>query len=220
MVEDKLTFQISGVFSSTDKGCEGSVLLHKDFLGKIKRDEGRSTYHIAKIDDPSAVALVSGTIDQNLANYTKPTRTQSERAAKEREMQDFIEIRRMFSGMLIATILVSVLGAANSVSMSVRERMREIGIMRSLGLRQTQVMVILAAEPVLIGLCGGTAGLAGVLGLLSVAKSLGGMVPLVLGLKFSLIGMGIALAIGFLGAIVPSYRASRTGIVDSLRFVD
>jgi len=135
-------------------------------------------------------------------------------------MNDFLEIRRMLSGMLMATILVSVLGAANSVSITVRERMREVGIMRSLGLRKGHILMILMGEPILLATAGGAFGLVAAMVLLASARSLGGMVPLTLGSKYSLIGIGIALAIGILGSLVPSYRASRARIVDSLRFVD
>jgi putative ABC transport system permease protein len=220
MNEDRLAFQVSGIFESSDKTYEGGVLLHKGYLEKIKRDEGKSTYLLLNVDGPSSVAPVSGFIDEHLANYPKPTKTQSERAAKERQMQDFLEIRRMLSGMLVATILVSLLGAANSVSIAVRERMREVGILRSLGLRKGQVLMILAGEPVLISLASGILGLGAAMALLSSAKSLGGMVPLVLSPKYAAVGMGVALLIGVLGALLPSLRASRTKIVDSLRFVD
>jgi ABC-type antimicrobial peptide transport system permease subunit len=80
--------------------------------------------------------------------------------------------------------------------------------------------MILAGEPVLISLASGILGLGAAMALLSSAKSLGGMVPLVLSPKYAAIGMGVALLIGVLGAVLPSRRASRTKIVDSLRFVD
>ncbi len=220
LVEDRLTFQVAAIFESTDKSYEGGVLLHKDFLAKLKRDEGRSTYLIVALSDPSAVSAVSKSIDGTLANYPKPTTTQSERAAKERELKDFFEIRRMLFGMLLATMVVSMFGAANSVSMSVRERTREVGILRSLGLRKTHILEILLGEFTLIAAVGGLVGLAAASALLASEKTLGGTVPLVLSPKYALMGMGIALLIGLMGALVPSLNASRLKIVESLRFVD
>jgi len=220
LLEDRLTFQVAGVFESADKAYESGVLLHKDFLAKLKRDEGRSTYLIVAVRDPGAIAAVSSSIDGALANYPKPTTTQSERAAKERELKDFLEIRRMLFGMLLATIAVSMFGAANSVSMSVRERTREVGILRSLGLRKRHILEILLAESTLVAAAGGLIGLTAASLLLASEKTLGGTVPLVLSPKYALIGMGIALSIGLLGAIVPGLNAARLRIVESLRFVD
>ena len=220
LIEDRLTFQVAGIFSSDDKTYEGGVLVHKDYLSRIKRDEGRSTYLIVTVTGPSAIAAASRTIDSALANFPKPTTTQSEKAAKELELMALGEIRQMLSLMLIATIIVSIFGAANSVSMSVRDRTREVGILRSLGLRKSHIMQILIGESALVALIGGGIGLAAAAALLTSAKSLGGMIPLVLPPAYAIAGMGIALAIGLLGAAVPSLNASRLKIVDSLRLVD
>lgn len=220
LVEDRLTFQIAAVFESEDRSYEGGVLLHKDFLARLKRDQGKSTYLIATVDDARAIPAVSQSIDAALANTPKPTKTQSERAAKEQEMKDFLAVRRMLSAMLLATVVVSVLGAANSVSMSVRERTREVGILRSLGLRRGHILGILVGEAALVAALGGLVGVGAAAALLATAKSLGGLIPLVLGPKYALAGMGIALLVGVTGALVPSVHASRIKIVDSLRFVD
>lgn len=220
LVEDRLTFTVAGIFDSPDKSYEGGVLLHKDFLEKVKRDQGKSTYLIVTVNDANAIPAVSRSIDAALANYPKPTTTQSERAAKERELKEFLAIRRMLSAMLVVTIVVSVFGSANSVSMSIRERTREVGIMRSLGLGRAHILEILVGESVLVAAAGGAIGLAAAAALLATARSLGGMIPLVLGPRHVLAGMAIALLVGLVGAVVPSARAARIKIVDSLRFVD
>ncbi|HLA79479.1 MAG TPA: FtsX-like permease family protein [Vicinamibacteria bacterium] len=220
LVEDGLTLQVAGIFHSADRSYEQGVLVHKPFLARLKRDEGRSTYLIVAVSDPGAVAAVSKSIDGALANYPKPTTTQSERAAKEQEMKDFAEIRRMLSAMLLATIVASVFGAANSVSMSVRERTREVGILRSLGLRRAHVLQILLGESTLVAAAGGLIGLGTAAALLATERSLGGFIPLILSPKYAVLGMGIALLIGLVGALIPSLNASRLAIVESLRFVD
>jgi len=219
-VEDRLTIQVTGIFSSDDKTYEGGVLLHKDYLSKIKRDEGRSTYLIVAVSDPGAVASASRSIDSALATFPKPTTTQSERAAKQLELMALAEIRRMLAVMLVATIIVSIFGAANSVSMSVRDRTREVGILRSLGLRRSHIMQLLIGESALVAAIGGAIGLAAAAALLASAKSLGGMIPLVLPPAYAAGGMGIAIGIGVIGAVVPSVNAARLRVVESLRLVD
>jgi putative ABC transport system permease protein len=220
LVEDRLTFTVAGVFSSTDPSYERTLLLHKSFLAKVKRDEGKSTYLIVQVADPAAVGAASHSIDTALANFPKPTKTQSERAAKEQELKDFTEVRRMLGAMVLATILVSVFGAANSVSMSVRERTREVGILRSLGLRRHHILTILVGEPVLVATAGGALGVAGAAALLASGRSLGGYVPVILGPWTALAGITIAVLIGLAGALLPGVTASRAKIVDTLRTVD
>ncbi|MEW6366219.1 MAG: FtsX-like permease family protein [Acidobacteriota bacterium] len=220
LVEDRLTFTVAGIFRSNDTACDGWLLLHKSYLARVKRDEGKSTYMIVQVRSPGSVAPVSRSIDAALANFPKPTKTQSERAAKEEELKDFVEVRTMLSGMVLATILVSILGAANSVSMSVRERTREVGILRSLGLRKRQILEILLGEFVLVAAVGGGIGIALATALLASGRSLGGYVPVILTPGTALFAMGIAVLIGLLGAIVPGINASRSRIVEALRTLD
>ncbi len=220
LVEDGLTFQVAGIFRNTEGGRQESVVLHKSFLEKLKRDEGRSTFFIVRVSDPDAVDTVSRTIDEAFANSPKPTKTQSEKASREQELKDFSELRRMLSAMVLATILASVFGAANSVSMSVRERTREVGILRSLGLRRADILAIVLGESALVACVGGALGIGAALGLVTVVQSLGGFIPLTLGPWTVAAAIGVAALIGLLGGLLPAARASRLAIVDALRLVD
>jgi putative ABC transport system permease protein len=220
LVEDRLTFAISGIFTSSDKGYETGVLLHKEYLGKLKRDEGKSTFLIVRLADPAAASAVSQSIDAELANSPKPTKTQSERAARERELQDFQEMRRMLGLMIIATVVVSVFGAANGVSMSVRERTREVGILRSLGLRKDHIMSIVIGEAVLVAVGGGAVGVGLAYVLLAADRTLGGMVPLAVPPANLAVAAGASLLVGLLGSLAPAVRATRLSIVDCLKLAD
>ncbi len=219
-LEDGLTLRVAGIFECPDKAFETGLLVHKEFLEKVKRDEGKSTYLVVSVDHASAVSSVSSSIDGTLANYPKATTTQSERVARERELQDFAAIRRMLSALLLVTIVVGMLGAANSVSMSVRERTREVAVLRSLGLRRGHILQILVGESALACGAGGLVGLSAALAFLATAKSLGGMIPIVFGPSQVLAGLAVAFLVGVVGALLPGVNASRIRIVDGLRFVD
>lgn len=219
-LEDRLTLYVAGVFEAPDKSYEAGVLVHKSFLEKVKRDQGKSTFLVVTVDHASAIPAVSRSIDGALANFPKPTTTQSERAARERELQDFLAIRRMLSALLVVTVLVGMLGAANSVSMSIRERTREVGVLRSLGFQRRHILQLLLGESAVVAAAGGALGLTLAVAFLASAKSLGGMVPLVFGPLQVLVGFGIALMTGAVGSLVPSLNASKIEIIDGLRFVD
>lgn len=220
MLEDRLSFTVAGIFAAADKSYETGVLLHKEYLARVKRDEGKSTFFVVRLADPAAMAAVSKAIDTEFANAPKPTKTQSERAARERELQDFREIRRMLGLMVLAAIVVSVFGAANGVSMSVRERTREVGILRSLGLRRGHILQILVGESVLVALAGGAVG-GGLAALLMAGdRTMGGMIPLSFHPSAIVAAAIVSLAIGLAGAILPAVRAARLPIVQALRLTD
>ncbi len=220
MLEDQLTFTVAGIFGAPDKSYETGVLLHKDYLARVKRDEGKSTFFVVRLADPAAMSSVSKAIDTEFANAPKPTKTQSERAARERELQDFREIRRMLGFMVLAAIVVSIFGAANSVSMSVRERTREVGILRSLGIRREHILQILIGESMLVSLGGGAigAGLAALL--MATDRTMGGMIPLAFRPSAVAIAAAVSLVIGVVGAVLPAVRAARLPIVQALRLAD
>jgi putative ABC transport system permease protein len=220
LLEERLTFTIAGIFVSPDKAYESGVLLHKEYLARLKRDEGKSTYLLVSLKDPAAVSAVSLAIDSEFANYPNPTKTQSERAARERELQEFIDIRRMFALMVLATIVVSIFGAANSVSMSVRERTREVGILRSLGLRKEHILGILIGESVSVALVGGAIGMGLSSLLLATDRTMGGMVPLSLRPSTLILAAAVSILVGLVGAVLPAVRATQLSIVDALRLDD
>jgi len=219
MVEG-LTVRVTGIFSSSSAAYEREILVHKRYLGEVMRDQGKSTYLAVKLSDAAAIAPVSRSIDEAFANYPRPTKTQSEKASREQQARDYDAIRAMLAALVLATIIASLFGAANSVSMSVRERTREVGILRSLGFRRVHVLSILLGESVLTALLGGLLGLGAAWLLLSSEKLLSGLVPVVLTLPTAMFGLGMALLVGLLGGLVPAVTASRAAIVNTLRIVD
>jgi putative ABC transport system permease protein len=215
-----LTVTVAGTFVSADKSYDAGVLTHKSYLSRLQRDEGKSTYLVVALNDPGMVSSVSQAIDTELANFPKPTKTQSERASRERELQDFLEIRRMLGLMVAAAVLVSIFGAANSVSMSVRERLREVGILRSLGLNKGQILSILMGESVAISIVGGAVGIGLSALLLATDRTMGGMIPLGLRASALAVAAGASLLIGLTGALLPALRAARVPIVETLQLAD
>lgn len=220
LLEDRLTFLVAGIFAAPDKSYETGVLMHKDYLARVKRDEGKSTFFVVRLADSTALPSISKAIDDEFANAPKPTKTQSERAARERELQDFREIRRMLGLMVIAAVVVSIFGAANSVSMSVRERTREVAILRSLGLRREHILQILIGESVLVSFGGGAIGAGPAALLMATDRTMGGMIPLAFRPSVLAVAAAVSVAIGLVGAVLPAVRATRLPIVQALKLAD
>jgi hypothetical protein len=60
----------------------------------------------------------------------------------------------------LIALLIGILGIANTMAMSVFERTREIGILRALGWKRRQVMILIQLEASVLGLGGGFLGIA------------------------------------------------------------
>ena len=121
------------------------------------------------------------------------------------------------------SLIVGGLGIMNSMYSSVLERTREIGIMKALGARNRDVLLLFLIESGFMGLVGGTLGI-----LLGLAISFGlagainqfGIVRITLTLSQNLIIFSLlfSFVLGMISGILPAYQASKMKPVDALRY--
>lgn len=145
------------------------------------------------------------------------------------------EIKKVFSWIqfilgalgLIAIVVASI-GMFNTLTISLLERTREIGIMKALGMKKKDISRLFLAESLLMGLIGGLAGIGlAVVGqqltlfILSLLASLAqGTVPTIfLNPAFLIFGfLFFALLISLLTGIYPAMRATRLNAIDAIRY--
>jgi putative ABC transport system permease protein len=115
--------------------------------------------------------------------------------------------------------------AANTASLSVRERAGELAVLKSLGFRKRLVFGLLVIEVLAIALVGGAAGAAGsfliTLGLHGAATGLmpqlGPLGSFVVTRAIVVQGLFLAIFIGMISGVVPSWSASRRGVAETMR---
>jgi putative ABC transport system permease protein len=112
-----------------------------------------------------------------------------------------------------------MLVSANAVAMAVRERTREMAILRTLGYRQVEILQLVLGEAVVIAFVGGILGLGIGQGISKATQSYAALFGLPnLQWQSCLIVLASAVAVGFIAALVPALVAARKNIVESLRF--
>lgn len=113
------------------------------------------------------------------------------------------------------SLVVGAVGVANTMFTSVLEKTKEIGIMKAIGARNSDILSIFIFNSALIGLVGGIIG-ATVGILLSLLLSLAGMPALIS--YFNVIWiLGLSVSIGVIAGIIPAVGASKLSPVDALR---
>ncbi|MFI6319810.1 ABC transporter permease [Nonomuraea sp. NPDC050556] len=123
----------------------------------------------------------------------------------------------IITGLLGLAILISLLGIANTLSLSVHERTRESALLRALGLTRPQLRRMLSVEALVLGLIGALVGV-----VLGVVFGWAAMQTMLEDVSFRLPGGQIALFVvlsgvaGVLAAVLPARKAARASIVGSL----
>jgi putative ABC transport system permease protein len=114
-----------------------------------------------------------------------------------------------------------LLVTGNTMAMSIRERTRELAVMRTLGFTRMQILLVLMGESVTMAVVGGGLGIIGALVLLkSVSLSRPG-VPALVHVSYTTMAAALLVAtiVGAMSALWPSYGAARKNIVDGLRYI-
>tara|TARA_Y100000310_G_C20372038_1_gene663964 strand:- start:350 stop:781 length:432 start_codon:yes stop_codon:yes gene_type:complete len=120
------------------------------------------------------------------------------------------------------SIIVGAIGIVNTMTTSVLERRREIGIMKAIGATNHHVFMQFMIESGLMGLIGGAAGAAvgmaiGIAGTAGIGNFIGSEIPLTINwilIFFSLVG---SFLVGAGAGIVPAMQAAKQNPVDALR---
>jgi len=175
-------------------------------------------------ENAGAVLRVAEAIDKLFENSPVPTKTETERAF-ELSFLAFLGNVKLFllslSGALTFTL---VLVSANTMAMSVRERTREVGILKTLGYTPPMILVIILGEALAIALAGGALGL----GLAWLVCAVMRQTPILfvdlkeMSMSAEVAGVTLAVAalVGVLGSLLPAWGAARRPIIDALRVND
>jgi len=168
------------------------------------------------------VPRVAKAVDALFDNAPAPTRTESENAFQLSFVGMLGNLKLFLMAICGAVAFTILLVTANTISMSVRERIREVGIMKTLGYTPDAILGIILGESAVISLIGGVIGclLAAFLciGVRNLAGNFSqGLRVMSLTLPVAVLCLGTALLIGVASSLVPAWGASRTSILESLR---
>lgn len=209
-------FEIAGIFEGENASTDTYFMIARyDYVNAV-RARGKDTVD-AFIVRPQAAAVpgeLAARIDLMFANSATPTRTQSEKQFLEaflRQYADIGTIVNLVTGAAFVTLLMIVV---NTMVFAVRERLFEIGVLKTLGFSRMRIMVLILGETLFVFAIGGGCGLA-------LAKLATIFTGPALGLVFSPLVLAKALAIlaalGLATGALPALRAMRTPIINAFK---
>ncbi|MDX8149356.1 FtsX-like permease family protein [Lentzea sp. BCCO 10_0061] len=133
----------------------------------------------------------------------------------------FDTVLLMIQILLALAILIAVLGVINTLALSVIERTRELGLLRAVGMRRSQVMRMITVESVVISVFGAVLGLAVGLALgVATVQALKDQGISEIGLPWMTMVQYLVVAafVGVIAAILPAIRAARLNVLDAIAY--
>jgi len=115
------------------------------------------------------------------------------------------------------SLLVGGVGILTIMTMAVTERTGEIGLLRALGARRQQVLMLFLGEAILLSAAGGVAGLIIGMGVAQALHALMPALPVQIPIFFAVLAESTAVLIGLAAGVMPARRAALMDPVEALR---
>lgn len=192
--------------------------LSADFLGMIW----------ARISDPASVEPAMRRIDDLFRNSDFETQSETEKSFFLNFMGSLSGITRIIQAVGFLVVVAVVFIAANTCSMSIRERSAEIAILKALGFRPRTVLEMLLAEALVLAGVGGSIGAVVAyalfktlawIGATHASPTLGPLSMFIMNAAILGQGLFVALLVGMLAGVIPSWGAARKPVAVALREV-
>jgi putative ABC transport system permease protein len=182
----------------------------------------RAGFYFTRVNSPAAVPRVATDLDDMFHALPEPTKSESEKAFQLDFIATLGNVKAFILGISGAVVFTILIVSANTMAMSIRERTREVAVLRTLGFTRRQILLLSLGESATLALIGGVLGVtlaAGLLHLVSRSPAIG--VPGSLKVTFSTVVLALTVAalVGLLSSVIPSYNASRRNIVEGLRHI-
>lgn len=193
------------------KYLEESVDWFKDTAG----------FYFTRVDTPEHMPQAAHAIDDMFHGTPVPTKSESEQAFKLDFIATLGSVKVFILSICGAVLFTTLLVCANTMAMSIRERTREVAVLRTLGFTRGSILKLLLSESVAISLMGGLAGVVLGSGLIKAMSRPGIGLPVSMHMTplTAVVVMSVAFLVGLVSGLIPSYRASNLGIVDALRHI-
>jgi putative ABC transport system permease protein len=200
----------SGLFFHA-KYLEESVPWFKDTAG----------FYYIRVDTPENMPKASRAIDDMFHSTPVPTKSESEQAFRLDFIATLGNVKAFILSICGAVVFTTLLVCANTMAMSIRERTREVAVLRTLGFTRESILKLLLSESIAISLIGGAVGIfLGTILIKAMSRpGIGMPVSMHMTLATAGVVMLVAGLVGLVSGLIPSYRASNLGIMDALRYI-
>ncbi len=215
-------FDLVGIFDGKDEDWQkrtNLAFIQQDYFDEANQFgiKGRTNFFILKLADGANAEAISKAVDAMFENSPDETKTQTEKDFNISFVKQIGDIGLIVRWILFAVFFTLLLVVGNTMAQSVRERIPELAVLKTLGFSDRSVFGFVLAEAFALVLAGGLVGLvlASLAGAM-VEKATGGQFLLALDASVWLLGVLAIVLMSLAVGLLPALRARRLEIVDAL----
>jgi putative ABC transport system permease protein len=217
-----LELTIRGIFSAPQS--TESIYFNTAYIDEAYPEiKGLSGCYVVMADSAEAVPRVAREIDDAFRNSPSATKTESERAFMLGWIAMLGNVKAFILSISLAVVFATLLVSANTIAMSIRERTREVALLKTLGFTTKTVLVLFVSEAVALTVAGGVLGATAGAGLVRMMAQSSQMAMFLSGIRITastfLAAVAVAATVGILSSFLPAYNAARRNIVEGLRHI-
>ncbi|MBX7255129.1 MAG: ABC transporter permease [Candidatus Hydrogenedentes bacterium] len=206
-----------------DPLSQESMYFHFDYLNEAMGNPAISGAFSVKARDMASVPVIEQTIDEMFRNSPNETKTETEKAFVLGFVAMLGNIQTIIGSVASVVVFTMLLVAVSTMAMTVRERMREVAILKTIGFSRQTILILVVGEAMFISLVGVVlgVGMGESLRLVDLTGITQGFITRfepALTTYAAVIGSG--LAIGLLSGFLPAWQAVNLTITHAMRRLD
>jgi len=209
-------FDIVGIVSSSPQAQVGNgIFINYDYLDQAQAlNKGTVAQFVVVVSDPRRAEVMSDRIDRMFANSSSPTDTAPVRVRTQQALQRIGDLNFLIRSIVSAVLVALVFSIATMMMQTVRERTPELAVLKTLGFSDLAVLLLIAAEALIVCTAGALIGLGLATGVFPfAARFLPGLSMPTVVLAYGLVG---AVLISLIGVSFSALRATKLQVVDGL----
>jgi putative ABC transport system permease protein len=217
-----LDFKIVGIYAGTPD--DRNMLFRQDYLNEATGDTGEVGMWWLKVKSAEDMPRVLAAINKAFENTSAEVRAETERAFQLSFISMWGNIKLLVTLISSAVVFTLLLVSASTMSMAIRERFRELAILKALGYRRRELFAFILAESFGLAMAGAVIGVGGAYCLYTfgdVSKLTNGLFPY-FEVTARIVGTGavVAAALGVVSSIMPGLAVARMSVVEGLKTLD